>query len=170
MDQLINHKLKIDYLITNNTSLNHPTHTAHKPKCKYKKCNECNRNRKYFNEKHQLCHICCKAKAAFLPSGNKVIDDFIRHTLTHVHSMKMEFVPYDRFEDVEYITEGGFSKIYKATWIDGPIVNWNKVKQNLYRRKGRTTVALKELSNSNNINSKDLNEVQYLVLIFDYKS
>uniref|UniRef100_U9U112 Uncharacterized protein n=1 Tax=Rhizophagus irregularis (strain DAOM 181602 / DAOM 197198 / MUCL 43194) TaxID=747089 RepID=U9U112_RHIID len=35
----------------------------------------------------------------------------------------MEFVPYDRFEDVEFIAEGRFNKIYKATWFDGPIID-----------------------------------------------
>ncbi|RIA85114.1 kinase-like domain-containing protein, partial [Glomus cerebriforme] len=38
----------------------------------------------------------------------------------------MEFVPYDQFKDIKFIAEGGFSKIYKATWIDGPIRGWNK--------------------------------------------
>ena len=33
----------------------------------------------------------------------------------------MEFVLYDRFKDVKFIAEGGFSKIYKATWVDGRI-------------------------------------------------
>jgi len=31
----------------------------------------------------------------------------------------MEFVHYDQLEDIEFIAEGGFSKVYKATWIDG---------------------------------------------------
>ena len=68
----------------------------------------------------------------------------------------MEYVPYDKFKDVEFIAEGGFSKIYKSTWIDGPTVwnVWNK------RHSGEMTVALKELNNSKNITSKGLNEVQ----------
>src|SRR5205809_54137 len=55
--------------------------------------------------------------------GNKVIDDFISYTRLKTYG-KMEFVPYDKFTDVEFIAEGGFSKIYKATWKDGPR-NWN---------------------------------------------
>ncbi|RIA94179.1 hypothetical protein C1645_873635 [Glomus cerebriforme] len=38
----------------------------------------------------------------------------------------MEFVPYDQFNNVEFIVEGGFSKIYKATWINGSISEWNR--------------------------------------------
>jgi len=63
----------------------------------------------------------------------------------------MEFVPYSRFENVELIAEGGFSKIYKATWIDGPIEN--------LERKGSTLIALKKLNGSKNISTEKLNEV-----------
>jgi len=28
-------------------------------------------------------------------------------------------VPFDRFIDIKPIGEGGFSKVYTATWIDG---------------------------------------------------
>ena len=95
-------------------------------------------------------------------SGNNVIDDFIRYTLTNYIKKegRMEFVPYDIFKNVKFIAEGGFSKIYKATWIDGPIIGWNGEKQK-YDCNGEMTVALKELNNSKNINSKELNEVRY---------
>ncbi|GBB99038.1 hypothetical protein RclHR1_00340029 [Rhizophagus clarus] len=71
----------------------------------------------------------------------------------------MEFVPYDEFKDVEFITEGGFSKIYKATWINGPIINWNDTKQ----REGEMIVALKELTDSKNITSQHLNELEIFI-------
>ena len=74
---------------------------------------------------------------------------------------KMEFVPYDRFKDIEFIAEGGFSKIYKATWIDGPIKGWNDQKQSYTRNKSRTVV-LKKLNNSKEVTSKELNEVNIL--------
>ena len=97
-----------------------------------------------------------------MSSGNKVIDEFIMYTINNPNEsgIKMEFVPYYKFKDVEFIAEGGFSKIYKATWIDGPITDWNEKKQ-AFNRDGEMTVALKELNNSENINSKELNEVQY---------
>ncbi|RIA93970.1 kinase-like domain-containing protein [Glomus cerebriforme] len=80
------------------------------------------------------------------------IEDFIRHTNPSGYS-KMEFVSYDKFKDVEFISEGGFSKIYKATWINGPR-NWSAP---LHYRIGNMTVALKELNNSN---SKELKELK----------
>jgi hypothetical protein len=90
-------------------------------------------------------------------SGNKIIDDFIRYTQTNYVAKKegkMEFVPYDQFINIEFIAEGGFSKIYKATWADGPVIYYYKMRRNPNR-----TVVLKRLNNSKNITSKDLNEV-----------
>ncbi|GES92847.1 kinase-like domain-containing protein [Rhizophagus clarus] len=95
---------------------------------------------------------------SIIQSGNDIIDKFIRHTLTR-NEGKMEFVPYDEFKDVEFITEGGFSKIYKATWINGPIINWNDTKQ----REGEMIVALKELTDSKNITSQHLNELEIFI-------
>ena len=170
MDQLINYKCtnykhQIDFLIsesTSDTSLIQPKKNTFKPKRKLKLCNECNRKRKFYDESHQVCHVCYKAKTVYKSSGNKVIDDFIRHTLINGDKLagRMEFVPYDRFKDVEFIAEGGFSKIYKATWIDGPIKNWNKKKQ-CYTRYYHNKVVLKKLNNSKEITSKELNEVNY---------
>jgi hypothetical protein len=90
-----------------------------------------------------------------IQSGNDVIDNFIKYTLTKKKGW-MEYVPYNEFRDVTYITKGGFSRIFKATWINGPITNWN-TKQ----RKGEMIVALKELSGSKDITSEHLNEVKY---------
>src|SRR3984957_12218778 len=125
------------------------------------KCKQCNRSRKMFDKIDQTCRQCYKAKTV-TPSGNKVIDDFIRYTLTNYRKRdgRMEFVSYDKFKYVKFIAEGGFSKIYKATWIDGPITDRNKNEQK-FNREGEMAVALKELNNSENIDSKELNEVQY---------
>ena len=162
MYQLTNYKHKIDFLlISNDTSL---TQTIVKSKYKKKKCNECNKRRKALDENHQICHVCYKMKAIFKPSGNKVIDDFIRYTQINLvkYKGKMEFVPYEQFKNVEFIAEGGFSKIYKATWIDGPITRgWNN--RNLTRRSNETVV-LKKLNNSKNITTKELNEVIHSIL------
>ena len=70
----------------------------------------------------------------------------------------MEFVPYEQFKNVEFIAEGGFSKIYKATWIDGPISEFDIIK-NFTTRQHNYTVVLKKLNNSKNITPKELNEV-----------
>ncbi|UZO15243.1 uncharacterized protein OCT59_006674 [Rhizophagus irregularis] len=106
-----------------------------------------------------LCYVCNRAKELFIPSGNKVIDDFISYTLTNSTKKygNMIFVPYDNFKNIEFIGEGGFSKIYKATWIDCKISNDTL---NYSLRNKFETVALKKLNNSKNITSKELNELK----------
>src|ERR1051325_6805050 len=159
MDQLINYKHKIDFLISNDASSIQPTQTVTKSKyAKRIRCNECNKKRKPSNNSHHICYVCYKTKSISKPSGIKVIDEFIRHTqINYVkREGKMEFVPYDQFKNVEFIAEGGFSKIYKATWIDGPVWNYNNKRA---IRDCNRTVALKKLNNSKNITPKELNEV-----------
>ncbi|CAB4420349.1 unnamed protein product [Rhizophagus irregularis] len=108
-----------------------------------------------------MCFLCYEANKFNTPSGNKVIDDFIRYTITNSSKDggKMIFVPYDRFKNVEFIAEGGFSKIYKATCTDGLIIVWD-VKKHKFYCKSEMLVALKELNNSKNISSKELNELK----------
>jgi hypothetical protein len=102
-------------------------------------------------------------------SGNKVVNDFIRYTQVQPKKSNkfsfsfMEFVPYDMFKDIKFFAEGGFSKVYKATWTDGPMVIYRDGSKWKYKRHGTTTVALKELHNSKNINSKELNEVRFIL-------
>jgi hypothetical protein len=106
-------------------------------------CHECKRKKKCLKE---ICQQCYKANTLFTTSYNKCIDTFIKTTLINCPEVrKMEFVHYHKFDDVKFIAEGRFSKIYKATWIDGPISKWNKEKQK-YERIGETIVALKELN------------------------
>ena len=78
MDQLTNHKHRIGHLISNNEPSSQPA--AQAIKYKKKKCNDCNKIRKFLDESNQICHICYKTKSIFeqKSSGNKIIDDFIR--------------------------------------------------------------------------------------------
>src|SRR6266542_4475279 len=142
MDQLTNYKHKTNFLISNETPLGQPnesiqTKIISKLKRKiYKKCNECNRRRKTLDESHQICSVCYKLKTILKPkqSGNKIIDDFIKYTQTNYvkKNGKMEFVSYEQFKNVEFIAEGGFSKIFKATWIDGPSELIHRYRRNNY--------------------------------------
>ncbi len=69
----------------------------------------------------------------------------------------MKFIPYNQFKDIKQIGKGGFSKIYKATWING-LPYWNEEKED-FEYKGSIIVALKQLNDSKNITSKELNEI-----------
>ncbi|EXX54211.1 Bck1p [Rhizophagus irregularis DAOM 197198w] len=154
--------------LSDNTSLGMPTQTTIKHNRKRKTkilCSECNQRRELLEENHHICGVCYKAKLAFIPSGNKVIDDFIMHTLTSSSKLagKMVFVPYNQFKDVKFIARGGFSEIYKAIWIDGPVINkWIKKNQSFYKPEYNKNyeVVLKKLNNSKEITSKALNELK----------
>ncbi|CAB5181542.1 unnamed protein product [Rhizophagus irregularis] len=77
----------------------------------------------------------------------------------------MIFVPYENFKNIEPIGEGGFSKIYKATWIDCKISNRGTLDYSL--RNNSQTVALKKLNDSKNITSNELNELK---MFYHYSS
>src|ERR1043166_6617697 len=59
-------------------------------------------------------------------SGNDEIDNFIKDTIysAKYSNDKLEWIPFDRFEDIKQIGEGGFAKVYSAKWIDrlGPAI------------------------------------------------
>ncbi|RIA90122.1 hypothetical protein C1645_823737, partial [Glomus cerebriforme] len=56
-------------------------------------------------------------------SENNDIDEFIKDTIYSAkidsgYPIFLEWVPFDRFKDIKQIGEGGFAKVYSATWID----------------------------------------------------
>ncbi|POG81741.1 hypothetical protein GLOIN_2v1470566 [Rhizophagus irregularis DAOM 181602=DAOM 197198] len=81
-------------------------------------------------------------------SGNNDIDKFIQDTqLSATHwSEVLEWIPYNKFYDIEYIAKGGFGKVYRAKWIDGQIERWDNENQNWRRLDSNMFVALKRLT------------------------
>ena len=106
-------------------------------------------------------------------SGNLEIDDFIKDTIYHAgyftvgfdtYPLFLEWVTFDRFENVKQIGEGGFPKVYSATWIDGRAKYYKKSDGNWKKLNPEPMeVALKRLNGSQNISAKYLNEVFYLL-------
>ena len=94
-------------------------------------------------------------------SGNVDIDKFIQDTQlsANIYYEVLEWIPYDRFYDIEYIAKGGFGKVYRANWTDGVILKWDIKKQNWERCESNKFVALKSLNNSKNVTLEFLNEV-----------
>jgi hypothetical protein len=105
-------------------------------------------------------------------SGSNNIDKFIQNTQLSTHdttNKALEWIPYNRFNDIKYIAKGGFGEVYKANWIDGRIDEWGH--QNWKRYNKNLPVALKSLNNSKNITLEFMNEVfiiYYLILFFNY--
>ena len=81
-------------------------------------------------------------------SGNDDIDKLIQDTQLSAHDSNnkpLEWIPYDRFYDIKYIAKGGFGKVYKANWIDGPIDYWDDKNKNWKRKNQNEFVIMNEV-------------------------
>jgi hypothetical protein len=60
-------------------------------------------------------------------SGNNEVDKFIQKAQlkAKINDEILEWIEYDRFENVEYLAKGGFGTIYKAIWKDGYLKEWD---------------------------------------------
>ncbi|RIB30191.1 kinase-like domain-containing protein [Gigaspora rosea] len=76
---------------------------------------------------------------------------------------RITYIPFEHFTNIEYLAEGGFSKIYKAVWEDGPITGWKSSNGSFRRRKRE--IVLKRFNNSENIDSSFLNELEIYIKI-----
>ena len=85
--------------------------------------------------------------------GNFDIDKLIQEAqlLAKDHDKVLEWISYDRFNDIKYIAEDKFDKVYRANWIDGYINKWNDENQNWRRKNQNMLVILKNLNNPNNV-------------------
>ncbi|RGB38667.1 kinase-like domain-containing protein [Rhizophagus diaphanus] len=99
--------------------------------------------------------------------GNDDIDNFIKDSIYNasycddvIYPSFLEWVPFDRFEDMKQIGEGGFAKVYSATWIDG-IAKYIKDDGNWIKKEPKSMkVALKRLNGSQNMSADFLNELK----------
>jgi hypothetical protein len=121
-----------------------------------KKCNKCNK----------IC-IAMYFQQNFInwTSGNDDIDKLIQDTQLSVHdnyeiSEALEWIPYDRFYDIKYISK---TKRYKANRIDGHIIDWSSKYQNWIRENQNMIVELESIDILKNITLEFIDEV---LLIF----
>ncbi|RHZ43233.1 hypothetical protein Glove_819000g2 [Diversispora epigaea] len=102
------------------------------------------------------CNLCSakqfRSEFGKWTSGNLEIDKFIQQIQQKAekYGEVIEWIPFDRLENVEYLARGGFSIVYKAKWIDGYIVSWDNNKKSWKRRSENNYVCLKNLDNSTN--------------------
>ncbi|RHZ84340.1 hypothetical protein Glove_83g114 [Diversispora epigaea] len=96
------------------------------------------------------------------------IDKFIQDSQLNAngHWEVIEWIPYDRFKDVEQIGRGGFGTIHFARWIDGFIEKWD-IKNHQWERYGKEkAMALKMFDNL--YSSPRLLSLKYLSSNFKY--
>ena len=112
----------------------------------YSWCNPCNAKRFKDNFKNWT-------------SGNENIDKLIQDNQINTKISKvLEWIPYERFQDITYLDKGGFGIVYKATWIDSHIKLYNPVIKE-WDRFGKEQVVLKNLNDSKEISLSFLREV-----------
>ncbi|RHZ48730.1 hypothetical protein Glove_543g91 [Diversispora epigaea] len=124
-------------------------------------CNECHQNNVGFN----WCHP-CNAKQfqnefGKWTSEDREIDEFIQQIQLNANKRQeiIEWIPFDKLENVTYLAKGGFGTVYKANWLDG-FIEFHKKKKKWYRfgkqavwyRNGKQSVCLKSFDNSINKN------------------
>jgi hypothetical protein len=128
-----------------------------------KKINDVNSE---LNGKCKLCDHICETKYfqhnfKNWTSGNNDIDKFIQNTQLLAHnnvSKPLEWIPYERFNNIKFIAKDRFGKIYRASWIDGCIDYWNYINQDLIRTNQNMYVILKNLNGLNDV-ALELNKV-----------
>ncbi|GES92842.1 kinase-like domain-containing protein [Rhizophagus clarus] len=116
------------------------------------------------------CEYCIRnyitAKFSSWTSENVDIDNLIQNCQMETYSPDNigEWIPYNKLQNVKYLTEGGCSKIYTADWTDGPYDKWNNKERQLIRY-GTYKVALKKLEYIENTNRNWFDECKYHLII-----
>ncbi|RHZ73755.1 hypothetical protein Glove_229g55 [Diversispora epigaea] len=123
-------------------------------------CNNCLKK----HQATQYCELCIRMylenNFGNWTSENNEIDKLIQECQrkTIAPHQVIEWVEYDRFENVKYLTEGGCATIYTAIWKDGNYVKWDSERKILERSR-RQKIVLKRLNNSNSNNVHWFQEV-----------
>jgi hypothetical protein len=95
-------------------------------------------------------------------SGSDDIDEFIQSTQLSAHynvEEATEWIPYDRFYNIKYISESKFGKVCRANWIDGKLWYWDNFLKRWIRQDCGMFVILKSLNNPKKITLKFMNKV-----------
>lgn len=87
--------------------------------------------------------------------------------LTSNEDNKLQWIPYEQFTDIEYLAEGGFSKIYKAWWNKKGNSDTESCEESSEEEERSEEVILKILTNSQNITSDFLQEIANTKLVDD---
>ncbi|RHZ75195.1 hypothetical protein Glove_217g60 [Diversispora epigaea] len=124
---------------------------------KCKKCQQLNTGKRW-------CHRCnsIRFESEFnkWTSEDMEIDEFIQQTQLNATKYEevIEWIPFERFNNIEYLAEGGFGKVFKATWSDGRIISWDS-QEKIPKRSPHIEVCLKSLNTFTN-KDKFLQEVK----------
>ncbi|CAG8745933.1 18953_t:CDS:2, partial [Racocetra fulgida] len=137
-------------------------------------CPDCDRPRISYGWCRKCESRCMEKNFPFWTSGNSELDKLIqRSQISAVQTCDyLEFIKFEDIEISKLIGRGGFSKVYKGVWIDGPRWNWDEL-GDIWCRSGPIEVALKELDNSQILSYEfldqtvlELQEIMKLAVIY----
>ncbi|GBC09667.1 hypothetical protein RclHR1_09020005 [Rhizophagus clarus] len=137
-------------------------------KCGKKDRNAIDRQQYQINETHKWCRLCqldyLKKNFVNWTSENEMINNYIQEVQSVIDNrdnIVFEWIPYNQFNDIKKIGQGGFSIIYSAIWKEGPLIyNVHNYNERRYERIPNKKVALKCLFHSQNITLEFLNEIK----------
>ena len=113
-------------------------------------CEKC--GKEYTIVYSKYCKSCqinnLKKNFANWTSGNEKIDDFIQGMQLRINSYSdiiFEWIPFNKFSEINEMGKDDFATIYSAIWEDGPLY-YDKNKKE-YKRRWNKNVTLKSLQN-----------------------
>ncbi|PKY24326.1 kinase-like protein [Rhizophagus irregularis] len=97
-------------------------------------------------------------------SGSDKIDNLIRKCQMEsiTPNRIIEWIPYDHFQNIKYLTNSRYSEIFTAKWIGGSYNKWDSEKQEL-RRYGTRDVILKKSNNFKSVEQSFFEEATLLL-------
>ncbi|RHZ84247.1 hypothetical protein Glove_84g106 [Diversispora epigaea] len=99
-----------------------------------------------------LCDFCTKEhfiqEFKNWSSGNTNIDKIMQESQIKNRYNKLHWIPYDNFQNIEYIADCDYGSVYSAKLENGIKWKWNFIKQDWRYRLKDFKVALKEIKNS----------------------
>ncbi|EXX53481.1 hypothetical protein RirG_243460 [Rhizophagus irregularis DAOM 197198w] len=124
----------------------------------------------YTDIKKKWCKPCqiinLKENLGNWTSENEKIDNFIQTIqldINRYHNIIFEWIPYNQFDIIKEIDKSDFVTVYLAVWKSGPLEYDHYKKE--YTRINNIKVALKFLSNSQNIIDEFSNEIKICSII-----
>ncbi|CAG8635332.1 3998_t:CDS:2 [Funneliformis mosseae] len=117
-----------------------------------KECITCGQNKSSWNWCFECEHQRFRDNFFNWTSENKLIDDLIKEIqlLSRYPKEYIEWIPFSDFELIKYYGKGRHSTVYTATWLRGPLYNYDVLSDD-NTRSGPQLIALKSLDNSRNI-------------------
>ncbi|CAG8591572.1 5742_t:CDS:2 [Paraglomus brasilianum] len=136
------------------------------------RCSKCKAD---MNTRYYLCKRCFQEIAdnasTTWTSEKPNIDEFILNSqrdADQVHQF-IEWIPFDSFTNIEFVAEGGFAKVYKASWKQGcwECLTEDDTSTRYFKRRGSMEVALKEQKNSVTLSVEYLKEASMKLLFLN---